>query len=120
MTKLYYDDPLQAAYMAREFGVKLEDENENRIEWVDGHGFVLFDSEDVVDFVGMGIETFYIHPDSYRIFEPQEGDRNIKGFVFEKGQWVIDGMIPAAMFSEVPREINHRDNKPFFWPKEEV
>lgn len=63
MTKLYYTDPLKAAWMAREFGVKFEQDNFSQgRDWLCGSTLYHGDA------------PYFIHPDSLSIFEPMEGD----------------------------------------------
>lgn len=72
MDKMFYKDPLAAAYMAREYDIVYWDglgceENYNQVWWeVDDEYFYDID-ERVVD-------TAYIHSDYHHIFEPQVGD----------------------------------------------
>lgn len=60
MTKLYYDCAIQAAYMAKEFGVRLCNKHGETIN------LVLVHMDDN--------ERINIHPDSLHIFKPQVGD----------------------------------------------
>jgi len=80
--KLYYDDPLIAAYMSKEFGVKFA--NNNTDKPLNMYLHVQHDTMDSYTTTSancMGIhadwydgEEIYIHPDSIGIFEPQVGD----------------------------------------------
>lgn len=74
--KLYFDDPLQAAYMAREFGVRYSFKGERYPKLTPDRAgffndFVDWDNNGDAQFTDM---THHIHPDSYSIFEPKEGD----------------------------------------------
>lgn len=74
MSKLYYTDPLKAAWMAREFGVELQEITPASIK-------------NIIDFELINPnETgqWYIHPDSYSIFQPKVGDlyRDCDGWYF--------------------------------------
>ena len=116
MTKYYYTDLLVAAYMAREFGVKLyEPKNEEYAEeW-----HTIEDLYDVALFLILwqdksqkeGVPKVHIHPDSEKIFEPQEGDLCVYPndpnyyFSFSSDEPVADDI-----------EIILRDNKHFFMP----
>lgn len=127
MTKLYYTNPLAAAVMAKEFGVQYSN------KFLYG-GEIGYNIENQGGF-GEDIDKFYIHPDSYHIFEPQEGDiilaleekakkitsdeecKNLYGGLqddevlrkttFEK--WLIIG----------DDKIIQRNDKPFFTPERE-
>lgn len=61
MTKLYYNDPLKASWMAREFGVRYSNGDHEIC---------------VIPFVDALAEDkiYYIHPDSLHILQPVEGD----------------------------------------------
>ena len=124
--KLYYKDPLAAAYMAREFGVKIQ----FATWWTD-------DFDDIISEYNEG-EIFpsklYIHPDSYHIFEPHVGD--VASYYFGKQRDIYHGVLikkddkvfattfhghqkEIGTFWEVSREIEkiiQRNNKPFFIP----
>jgi len=99
MNKLYYDNPIKAAYMAREFSVR----------FVDTNGIEVF----LTPFIDIeDIRPKFIHPDSLDIFEPKEGDL----LTGKNGK--------AVMFFDDRHESNDRqiilcDNKHFFMPKEE-
>lgn len=71
MSRLYYDDPLQAAYMAREFGVKVKAllDADWLLSWYD------LLSDDFIEPYRLNKKfKLYVHPDSEHIFEPIEGD----------------------------------------------
>lgn len=109
--KLYYDDPLHAAIMARDFGVTYARPDDCRMtmQWADYHS----DAKNVSDFEEH--DKLYIHPDSYSIFEPQEGDmvytKNDSGS--ESVCWVYGDT------EKLQREIIQRNGKAFFMPKEQ-
>lgn len=120
--KLYYTDPLAAAYMAREFGVKLQGILNEKIVnihqtnpddaefWTEGSEEVEPDgSESVNSYLG---KQFYIHPDSYHIFEPQVGDllQNEDG-AFMQFLGASGGL--KILYAKVIQ----RNNKPFFTPE---
>ena len=84
MTKLYYTDPLAAAYMAREFGVKMIlgstlysiKKYPSLLKEYEDRGYV---SPRDYDFwhswkKNFHTEKFYIDPEQHKIFEPKEGD----------------------------------------------
>lgn len=99
--KLYYTDPLEAVYMASEFGVKFT----NRIA-------LYYEYKDQV-FVDQWRNQgpYYIHPDSYHIFEPRAEDfvsydDGIYAEFYSKKQWDLYG-----------HKIIQRNSKPFFMPE---
>ena len=135
--KLFYTDPLQAAYMAKGFGVKFN---------AQGLGEILFDI-DKYGLMSWGYRSgcgeyhqgpFHIHPDSLHIFEPQVDD--FLSFTNDDGDEVLgdkfvemDGN--AYVCKRFDREsltwetvswgeksfnaVVKRDNKPFFTPETE-
>jgi len=134
MTKLYYTDPLKAAYMAREFGVKLANNNTDKPV-----GMSLFAHHSTLDnYTGgsvscLGIdadlyegEEIYIHPDSNDIFEPQVGDLvlycstmrpRIIGKVTDGGYYDTEGL---PMERNKYQYIIRRQHKQFFMPRAEL
>jgi len=120
MTK-YYDDPLQAAWMAREFGVAMNPEGDGMDEYA---GKVY--SHEIVDLAQKGRfdVKYYIHPDSYHIFEPQDWDlgRYVGTYPFawfkENGWFTQNEKCEPPDAGDVI-EITRRDNKAFFMPLEE-
>jgi len=128
MVKLYYTDPLAAAYMAREFGVKFANNNSDSPARMDI--ITTFSSMDnhvstIVDCCGIEVdlsdnEEIYIHPDSLHIFEPMDGDIGLDTHRianhFEDGDWTQLGY---RGLPNHPVKIIRRNNKPFHWPEEE-
>ena len=90
MAKLYYDDPLAAAYMAREFGVEFEGDNYQSLT----ESCYMANSKPKE-------MPFIVRPNSLHVFEPMEGD------------------LFFNCSKEKKRKIIQRNNKPFFWPKSE-
>jgi len=70
MTKLYYTDPLKAAWMMEKFHVQLRKEDDTIISTVQG----------AMDYCNLGRKA-YVFIDSHHIFEPMEGDRFKNGKV---------------------------------------
>lgn len=112
MSKMYYTDPLKAAWMAREFGVKLQDV----------HGKTISELDSIQRYCNYGF-TLYIHPDSYSIFEPVEGDKDEDGWIFD---WDTDDNGRVAWWSRgteyvLPtyKQIARRNNTAFFMPEVE-
>lgn len=113
--KIYYDDPLIAAYMAREFGLTVQDELER-----------VLDYQELLIFAELSIDAgkCYIAPKSLDMFKPQVGDLVRK--VFNEGQGDSYQILHNAkqvkllINSELDFEIIQRDGKQFFMPKSEV
>ena len=106
MSRLYYDNAIDALYMAEKFGVMLFE------EYRDGTAQLL-DSEDIIEGIGGGVK-YLIAPKSLDIFEPKEGDL-IQGFKFnnffttESDKW-----------TSAEAKIIQRNGMPFIMPKREV
>lgn len=127
--KLYYTDPLAAAYMAREFGVEI----------TSVHGEFKFTFKEMIceckqvycknltlsHFAHLPSDTerYYIHPDSYHIFEPMVGDLvSINGG--ETASLVTHPEMVGVILANKDRfvstvKIIQRAGKPFFNPREE-
>lgn len=134
--KLYYTDPLAAAYMAREFGVEfipnvrgyshavidltLRGDNNEIVAWLMVDGELDGWNRRIGEALKPG-EKIYIHPDSYDIFEPKVGDL-----------YTDSNLLPSGLYGSVVTETDYathafkedfdgriiqRDNKPFFWPE---
>ncbi len=124
MTKLFYSDPLAAAYMTREHGVKVVvADNEDVVQSVSDIAFdYAFES-----LVEHDEELLYVHPDSEHIFEPQEGD------IILHGDWHLEVMdvtddnysvylcIDPVELEETDKYVSiiQRNSKPFFMPEVE-
>lgn len=87
--QLYYNDPLQAAYMAREFDVNLvyeEDVDRLPKTWHKTYGVNGFYTRSHHDIITSSLEVgnsrrqeiinkkFFVHPDSFGVFEPKVDD----------------------------------------------
>lgn len=135
--KLYYTDPLAAAYMAREFGVVYKTVIYSD-GVIDGHGDnsangvcidAVFTSEGETFAHDMVVKA-NIHPDSYSIFEPQKGDC-FSWFGWRLRIW--DKYRNTRTHSTIKRanhllnvkanpgnfKIIERNKKLFFWPESE-
>lgn len=134
--KLYYDDPLQAAYMAREFGVKY---TYTELKGKDKYSYNYWPFFDY-DYDGQPEcatqETLTdpcinwdIHPDSHGVFDPEPGDIFNDNFVIcmvkcEYPQYSGLPEFPEDEALELIRKrapgvnaIIQRNGKPFFMPK---
>lgn len=112
--KLFYTCPIEAAYMSKNFGVKL----------MTPDGRLLFLSNDVLrnlwywgaDYGSRALipeDNQYVHPDSLHIFKPKGGDviftdgRNIN---LKEGELAFDKNY-GEIFNEYPVEDNTHDIK---------
>ena len=121
MTKLHYTDPLYAAIMARDFGVKLLSRNADEqmreydlkekdrfFDWFDGH--MERDVEtigDAIDYISTAGDKIYVAPESLDIFTPLPTDKT-------KIVTIKDDTGETIGFRE---EITERDGKRFFMPE---
>jgi len=114
MTKRYYDDALQAAWMAREFGVRITTENGLDVANVAvGMASRLNDSFVYHD------PPYHIHPDSLRLFEPIEGDL-VTSWSFPDGIRSKSGIQKSLISKGREVKIIQRNGKAFFMPEEEL
>ena len=128
--KYYYDCPIQALYMMKEFGVNLKCENESSSYYY-SFGKAMLDHirrevlKDTTWEKNLG--KIYVAPESEHIFEPKEGDlgqMKAEGARFfvkyneslkEWKEWHCGGYYSDKNGSD----IIMRDGKHFFNPKEE-
>ena len=129
MVKLYYDCPIEAAYMAKNFGVKFvlnKDNNPNNFN--DYQNAVQRATNELLSKShNLPIEKsylyFYIHPDSLYIFEPIEGDLIV---LLNNGVGAIEFFGKNTNIKYIKElmlrggKIIQRNNKPFITPKNEV
>ena len=148
MTKLYYTNALHAAIMAQDHGVKFVDKDGDEIILWDNIAKGMFmwaypaaEGEEVCYYSGEIVKkedgrytenTLYcVHPDSYYIFKPEDGDMDIDGDIlydnpkqkigescisdgeggFKKGIWCVS--------KDYKANIIRRNNTAFFMPKQE-
>lgn len=132
MTRYYYSCPLQAAYMAKEFGMRILATHHG--EQIDTHGNCIAYCEHE-----FGWESpFYIRPDSQHLLHPKRGDLVLatytkeSSFVYRHVTMVCDRYYLVGGFPDqygYPDYINNgdrkilkviqRNGKPFFWPEVE-
>lgn len=119
MNKLYYDCPISAAYMTKNFGVLMANQYGNNLlaEISNGNQITWFET---------GVDkycknNFYIHPDSLSIFEPQLKD------IAVRKDYVQSGCHPFIVFDDDIKEMRNRvheyyillrNGKPFIMPIE--
>lgn len=122
--KLFYKDALVTAYMITNFNVSFsKSEEELKLQ---------SDIYEMLNYLGIEcaasrcdawlsvelLTRYEIHPNSHHIFEPQDGDKNIDGYVFDAvNQRWDSGTWSRPAPSELP--INERDGKAFFMPERE-
>lgn len=123
MTKLYYTDPLKAAYMAREFGVEMcaavKDELCGYIysynyggDWLS----IILDSKGIRDSAWAKPENFHVLPEFHHIFEPQQGDIDSFGAEYSRGVWFYGDYEQVYDYAK----IIMRNGKHFFMPEVEA
>jgi len=132
MKRLFYTDPLKAAYMCAEFEVEFFELTDYHgmkgSKYSRGYGSFFYQRRNngqvlPTTFEGGEEVKHYIHPDSEHIFEPQEGDKDEDGFRYVndgEGQWQryeMNGRL--RMFDAEESCVSKRNNKHFFWPESE-
>ena len=129
-TKYYYDCPIKALYMMREFGVNFSE----------AHGtnhadkFFQINESELCDFATgviedfRGIEQIYVASESEHIFEPKNDDFGIVKnfnplclvrFCSYYNSWNYEGDEYEERFNNDEIDIIYRNDKHFFNPKEE-
>ena len=127
--KYYYDCPIQALYMMKEFGVNLKCENESSSYYY-SFGKAMLDHirrevlKDTTWEKNLG--KIYVAPESEHIFEPKEGDlgieRNlhtIEPCYFSGTYWFYENERVKTNPHQQRVNIIYRNGKHFFNPKEE-
>ena len=109
--RYYFDDPIQALWMMKEFGVKFTETDTSILYSLINNRGNLCLSNDI----------FYISPESEHIFEPKNND---VGFLIQTGMTKIYNYLGCKWLNNWLKEgdkpqIIMRDNKHFFNPKKE-
>lgn len=114
MTKrLYYDCPIKALYMMKEFGIKLVYINGNGNEIPDYQITEEMYVSNITGDADVWTRKHYVAPESEAIFEPKKGDRIM---IFPED----DELVKDAIIGNVrKKKIIMRDNKQFFSPLKE-
>lgn len=129
--KYYYEDAFSAAWMHHAFGMKFVTDEGDLLEWCSE--FSCFHIPDKNELSQAWDGTYFIHPDSLYLLNPQEGDlavsfdcRNfpVYGIVAGSGEIVAAESNCAYNsyghgFTEGLSEIYARSSKPFHWPERE-
>jgi hypothetical protein len=116
MTRLYYSDPLAAAYMAKHFGMRFEfGERYVSERWSSELGA---DEQAIIEscltttdaYDPKHVDKYYIHPDSLHLLEVNpKSDLTLAGIAN-----AMDAMPPVA------NRIIQRNGLAFMWPEQEV
>lgn len=138
--KPHYTDPLKAAWMVREFGVKLGIKHNGKLvwDWIDvlNTPHPATTPEDILeDYPHELQDKYYIHPDSLDIFEPRVDDLVLLGeddayFVTSSNEWwdankdkdclrysFVTEKEAAIYIDEGDMNIIQRQGKAFFQPE---
>lgn len=122
MKKYFYTDPLKAAWMTREFEIKIE---------LNGNSF-----SDNFNFASISLETaktfnirYYIHTDFHEMFNPKENDLIISGGMIIQSKECLDYTnlpivcplvhIKGYNSFDESLKIIQRNGKAFFMPEVE-
>lgn len=131
--RYYYDDPLEAAHMAKHFGIRLFIPSSDN--WFPAYERMIAPDEWWHEIQkhewGKGAEKYfvdpcdYLNPDGLRAFSPRIGDLYL---ITEPDDDAIRNNVTIVLDRNLCRkwdrrpigEIIRRDGKPFFWPKSEA
>ena len=131
MNKLYYDCPIEAAYMAKNFKVNFTSEGltdaqaMQAIQMVKVEGYTSWYDRSL-NFQWTKGTKLYVHSDSYMVFKPQIGDIGKLGksnlYIYDDRGWEdsYDGALIFEHHGNDPKKVKVIDkgSKPFFTPKE--
>ena len=126
--KYYYDCPIKALYMMKEFGVKFSEahgtNHADKFFQINERELCDFATGVIEDF--RGIEQIYVAPESEHIFEPKTGDlgieRNLHSMepcYFSGTYWFYENDVLNTRPHQQMVNIIYRNGKHFFNPKEE-
>jgi hypothetical protein len=123
MSKLYYTDPLKAAMMARDSGVKYTAGRPvyDKYEQEDYYNFFEHECDGYPEcptreyIRPQGLTKWHIHPDSYHIFEPQEGDM----LLFDDKPCFTDWASRKRPYED-NEQVVMRNNTAFFMPIKDI
>ena len=133
--KYYYDCPIQAFYMNKEFGVKFY--TTFKSDFLDKKLGFHVNFRDIynvlIELLGVcnafsSDNKNYVEPESEHIFEPKEGDfgivKNFNPLIFVRfrshyNSWGYEGDEYYEQFNNNEVNIIYRNGKHFFNPKEE-
>lgn len=129
--KYYYDCPIQALYMMREFDVKFFTKGHLNIEsdFLEMELGYHLTIRDIYGKLANDHTKIYVAPESEHIFEPKEGDIGICDKLlipvkFDIKDWVPSKMLKKETYYEIKETLFvktvYRNGKHFFMPKEEM
>jgi hypothetical protein len=104
--KLYYSCPLEAAYMAKNFGVKFNGADYETLCLLASDNYKL-DAD------------FFVLPDSLSIFEPQVGDTVFNGEIHYDIEQLQTAQYYQHHIKHSGFEIRSRNGRPFIMPQQE-
>jgi hypothetical protein len=113
--RYFYTDPLAAAWMARHFGMRFQNQN-NGIEVMD---------RDIIRHAATGnVCRIHVHADSRHLLEPDDLDIGLdgSGYIFKHiigSWWIQDTEANRYLEPQGLVRIIQRGGKPFFWPETE-
>lgn len=122
MKKYFYTDPLAAAWMVKNFGMKLQSINNGPVQ------FSMDEESEIPKYEMIGemedkygwevINKAYIHPDSVHLLEPQKGDRLLwRGY--GRTEWKYEEAYTHTTMKGWEFLILQRNDKAFMWPESE-
>lgn len=134
MERYYYSCPIEAAYMIKHHGIKIDDHPWRNAD--DAGAKISIGMEEILDIAKETkvVETwFFVHPDSVKLLEPQEndlvdlGDHGFAIVVARDGNNIdcalfdaSSGLLKTGYWHRRWHPIIQRNNKPFVMPKSEV
>ncbi len=120
MTRWFYPDPLQAAWMAKHFGMRLQNAARFDLEYHHPFGFT---ADDAMTNIGDVLDRLYLHPDSVPLLSPRPGDVFTDGLgkpcrcAGVRNDRVMSEGVEGVEYEWVENvRVIERDGKPFFWP----
>lgn len=113
MKKLYYNCVIEAAYMAKNFGVKFQSLQGNLNKCFD---FDIDDCEKILNYCGD--PHLSVHPDSLHIFEPKLGDFIETEMLNGGGGDMYHYHFPDTQLkADKSVKVILRNGKPFIYPQ---
>lgn len=116
MTKRYYiTDPLQALISMRDFGMRF---GYYMDDWCDFSHENIKRIKSISEFIHEISEDFdklYLHPDSEHLLQPQEGDKDEDGYVYQQCLGVWTRGLPSLSGGDIRQNSTtvRRNNKLF-------
>lgn len=115
--RYYYQCPIKATYMAKEFGMRFDDSFYVMCD------YIIHEGENLGALIKINAPPkIYIHPDSLHLLKPQEGDLiedpcepNHFIFISHDESWPLHKEFESGWF-----KIIQRNGKAFMWPEVEA